>query len=174
MRRVLQKIFARSPRFDLRSICVGFLAAALLFAFLLPDAERIEQLVIVALSIGLTAAVICALTFWAKARARVARTLKWRYKVVRRNAAIVALVGLSFFAVQRLSLGLRKSSQLNLSAPASAIPAAAHRENSAARSPVVVRDTKLVKARELTPPPLRPPATVSLPPPLPEQKLPPD
>jgi len=59
---------------------------------------------------GVISGVLCALTFWSKARIRIGR-LKLRYKLVRRNAALVAVIGVCFLLTEAISLGVRNVPQ---------------------------------------------------------------
>src|ERR1700687_5819006 len=100
----------RFPWFNLRRAAIGVFATALLIFFLFPNAHRVAQIVMVASLIGTAAAILCGLTFWPKARVLMARflsatNLKVQYKVVRKNAAVVAVIGLSFLLVRAVAGG---------------------------------------------------------------------
>lgn len=58
--------------------------------------------------VALTSGALYGLTFWARARLEIGR-LKFRYKIVRRNAGVVALVALSFLVVRDASFSPRSS-----------------------------------------------------------------
>jgi tetratricopeptide (TPR) repeat protein len=99
------RLSAAFPRFGLRRLAIGLFAIALLVVFLFPNAHPVTQFVTIASVIGIVGAILCGLAFWPEARVRIARflnsrNLRFRYKVVRRNAVLVALVGLSFWLVR--------------------------------------------------------------------------
>src|ERR1700736_35202 len=110
MGNLAQRLVRRFPWFNPRRLAVGLFATALLIVFLFPDAYRVAQFVTIASVIGAAAAILCGLTFWLTGRVRMARflnarSLKFQYKVVRRNAAVVAVVGLSFLLVRAVTGG---------------------------------------------------------------------
>jgi tetratricopeptide (TPR) repeat protein len=93
------------PPFTLRCLALGLLASALLIVFLFPNSHHVAGFAQIATVVGTGAAILCALTFWPGARVRMARfvnsrNFKFQYRVVRRNAAYVALAGLSFLLVR--------------------------------------------------------------------------
>lgn len=113
-----QRFARRLPWFNLRRLGIGLFATALLIVFLFPNAHRVAQFVTIAGVIGAAAAILCGLTFWPKARVRMsrflnARNLKFQYKVARRNAALVALVGLSFLLVRVAAGGVSAGGNSN-------------------------------------------------------------
>lgn len=91
-------------------ILAAFVVLVLLIEFLMPNAGLSVSVAHLGGSIGSVALILCCLTFWSKARVQIGR-LKLRYKTVRINAGIVALVGLSFIVVQKTSLKMQNQTE---------------------------------------------------------------
>jgi hypothetical protein len=87
-------------------ILAAIAALALLIEFLLPNLSTSISAAHLGGFIGSIALTLWSLTFRAKARVQIGR-LNLRYKTVRSSAAIVAAIGLAFFIVQKVSLGMR-------------------------------------------------------------------
>lgn len=116
MRWPLSTLSDRFPWLNGRRLVIGVLGTALLIVFVVPNADLVVQFLKVVSFVGIAAAVLCVLTFSAKARVRMARflntkNLRFRYKSVRRGSAVASLVALSFFLVQSVSFSLWSSSE---------------------------------------------------------------
>src|SRR5260370_18820557 len=112
MEALLNRVTARFPWMTIGRLLAASFAAALLIVFALPDAHLVAMVVTIAALVGAAAAILCGLTFWGQARVRIARflnarNLPFRYKVVRRNAAVVAVAGLSLLAVKEIAVARR-------------------------------------------------------------------
>src|SRR5579871_954851 len=96
-----------SPTFVItkRRLLGAILAMSLIVVFGAPQIGLVSRFVTFTIIIGSLAVIIFGLTFRRDARIQIGR-LKYRYRVVRRNAGVVALVGFSFFIVQQLSFAL--------------------------------------------------------------------
>jgi hypothetical protein len=110
--------------FNPKRAVIYFVAASVLLIAVLPRASLVTALVTMGVWAGFISSVLCALTFWPKARVRIGR-LRLRYKLVRRNAGWVAVIGFSFLLMQAISLGVRNTPQPELSSADSASNAAA-------------------------------------------------
>ena len=80
-------------------MAVGLIVTGLLVVAVLPESSFAVQLAAIGGWVALVSGFLYGLTFWAKARVTIGR-LKFRYKIVRRNAALVALVSFAFPLVQ--------------------------------------------------------------------------
>jgi hypothetical protein len=70
---------------------------------ILPESNFSIELAAIGAWVALTSGLLCGLTFWAKARVGIGG-MKFRYKIVRRNAALVAAVAFAFplvYSVER-------------------------------------------------------------------------
>jgi hypothetical protein len=84
------------PRWlNVRRLAVALIAMGLLTVAAFPESALSAGLAGISAWITVIAAVVCGLTFWSKTRVPIGR-LKFRYKIVRRNAAIAALGGFVF------------------------------------------------------------------------------
>jgi hypothetical protein len=81
----------------------GILTLALLIEFFAPRTGMSQSLAGLSAMATLLAVALWVSSFWPGVRVRIGR-LKLRYKVVRRNAGIAALVGFSFVAVRAVSI----------------------------------------------------------------------
>src|SRR5260370_13797128 len=84
----------------------GAFGLALLVGFIWPQSRLAIDLVIVTAIPGSLGAILWGLTFWSKARIQIGRQ-KLRYKTVRTIAGAIALFGLPFILMQRVSIYLR-------------------------------------------------------------------
>ncbi len=98
-----ESLFARFPWFTRTRASAAIFGIALLGVALWPRAHRTIEFVTVTAIAGALGAVASGLTFWAKARVQIGRR-KLRYKRVRELSAAIAVVGLSFLMVQRVSI----------------------------------------------------------------------
>jgi hypothetical protein len=123
---LLKLLSERLPQFSLWRCAAALFGILLSVVFFLPRTSLISALVTIATVIGSLGAVLCGLTFWAKARVQIGR-LKFRYRAVRRWAGVTALIFLSFSAMQRVALRVWNLDQPAKSsiAPASAATSAA-------------------------------------------------
>jgi hypothetical protein len=78
-------------------------AVALALVYVWPRSHLSIQFVLLATFIGASAAILCGLTYWHKARIQIGK-LKQRYRRIRRVAALVTLVGLAPLLVREASL----------------------------------------------------------------------
>ena len=92
------------------------LGLTLVIVIAAPGADLVKTLVGLTAFIGTVAAILFLMTFWAKVRVQIGR-LRLRYKIVRRRAGSIAVLGLSFLFAQRISLVLRSTDPVR---PASA------------------------------------------------------
>src|SRR5580704_11395115 len=87
---------------NLRRAVLATFVLVLAIVFFWPRSTFAVRLVVLATVLGSSAALICGLTFWHKARVQIGRR-GLRFKAVRRVAAIAAAFNLSFLLIWTLS-----------------------------------------------------------------------
>src|SRR5258708_36673956 len=101
-----QLLSERYPWLNLADSLAAAVVLLLAIVAIWPHSRIVIDLVLLTAIPGSIAAIIWALTFWQKARAQIGR-LKLRYKSMRRNAGIAALLCLPFLLLQQASIYLR-------------------------------------------------------------------
>jgi hypothetical protein len=91
-------------------IAVGLIVTGFLVVAILPESNLAVHLAAIGGCVTLVSGCLYGVTFWAKARVTIGR-LKFRYKIIRRNAGVVTLVALSFLVVRDASISLRSSAE---------------------------------------------------------------
>lgn len=93
----------------LQRIVLSCIAGAVLLIALFPKSSPAKAIVAYGSWASLVSGILWGGTFWTKARVAIGG-LRFRYLVVRRNAAAVALIGLSLLLSRAVSIGLRNPS----------------------------------------------------------------
>src|ERR1700730_7457370 len=115
---LLKPLSDRLPRSNWWRGAAALFGILVSVVFFFPRTSLVSAFVTIATVIGSLGAVLCALTFWARARVQIGR-FRFRYRAVRRWAGVTALIFLSFLTVQRVALSPEERSRDELLGQAS-------------------------------------------------------